>query len=355
MRVLIAAVALFVIAVLAGTTWTLRRALLPVDPHGAEQSFVVADGANLGSVAEQLQDAGLIHAAWAFEGMGRWRDAGADLRAGEYALSPALPPSDILDRLVRGSVLTYPVSIPEGLRADEIALRFEEAGFGTAEEFMALVRDPAFIAELGIEADSLEGYLFPETYRWARGLPLREQIKDMVEQFRSTWEPLAAAAAARNFSQRDTVILASIVEKETGASGERPLIAAVFHNRLGRGMRLETDPTVIYGIQDFDGNLRRVHLEDESNPYNTYRIPALPPGPIANPGAAALQAVVKPETSEALFFVSKNDGTHYFSRTYAEHVRAVDRYQRRGRRRSAAPKAPPTPAVEPAAPDRGTP
>ncbi len=289
----------------------------------------------MSSVASKLQAAGLISTAWAFEGIGRWQDAGADLRAGEYALSPALSPSEILDRLVRGSVQTYPVSIPEGLRAEEIAQRFQDAGFGTVEEFMTLVRDPSFIAELGVEGDSLEGYLFPETYRWARGLPLRDQIQDMVEQFRSTWEPLAAAAAARNFSQRQTVILASIVEKETGASEERPMIAGVFHNRLGRGMRLETDPTVIYGIPNFDGNLRRVHLEDETNPYNTYRIPALPPGPIANPGAAALEAVVRPEKTEALFFVSKNDGTHHFSRTYAEHVRAVDQYQRRGRRRSA--------------------
>ncbi len=287
------------------------------------------DGSTLSGVARDLEEAGLLRRAWAFELLGRWQGRGADLRAGEYLLSAALTPQEILERLVRGAVQTHAFSIPEGLTAVEIAARFEEAELGRTEEFLALARDPAFAAELGVEADSLEGYLFPETYRWARGLPLRELIRDMVEQFHATFAPLAPAALAAELSPHEVVILASIVEKETGAPEERPLIAAVFLNRLERGMRLETDPTVIYGIPDFDGNLRRVHLEDASNPYNTYRIPALPPGPIANPGAAALAAVVQPAEADALFFVSKNDGTHHFSKTYAEHVRAVDRYQRR--------------------------
>jgi UPF0755 protein len=155
----------------------------------------------------------------------------------------------------------------------------------------------------------------------------------MVKQFDRVWETrIAGLARDSALSKNEIVILASIVEKETAASEERPLIASVFLNRLGRGMRLETDPTVIYGIPDFDGNLRKRHLNDASNPYNTYRIPGLPPGAIANPGAEAMFAVVNPDSSEFLYFVSRNDGTHQFSATYREHVNAVNRYQRRRRR-----------------------
>ena len=155
----------------------------------------------------------------------------------------------------------------------------------------------------------------------------------MVKQFDRVWdEQVSGLAAASALSKNEIVILASIVEKETAAPEERPLIASVFLNRLERGMRLETDPTVIYGIPQFDGNLRRKHLEDASNPYNTYRISGLPPGPIANPGSEALRAIVEPESADFLYFVSRNDGTHHFSETYREHVNAVNRYQKRRRR-----------------------
>ena len=154
----------------------------------------------------------------------------------------------------------------------------------------------------------------------------------MVEQFERVWQEIGPLAADSGLDRHEIVTLASIVEKETGAAEERPVIAAVFLNRLKRGMRLETDPTVIYGIANFDGNLRRIHLEDEGNPYNTYRIRALPPGPIASPGRDALRSVLEPADTPYLYFVSRNDGTHSFSRTYAEHVAAVDRFQRRRRR-----------------------
>ncbi len=153
-----------------------------------------------------------------------------------------------------------------------------------------------------------------------------------MSQFLTVWKELEPRAREQKISMKDLVTLASIIEKETGVAEERPLIAAVFLNRMRRGMRLETDPTVIYGIPNFDGNLRRRDLENPDNPYNTYKIPGLPPGPIANPGRGALEAVLAPATVDSLFFVSKNDGTHVFSDTYADHERRVDEYQRRGRK-----------------------
>ncbi len=327
-RVAIPLVVLVLAAAIAGG-FTVRRALTAPKPLAEAEVFEVPEGATLSRVARSLEEAGLVRRAWAFEGLARWREQGRGLRAGEYELSAAMSPAEILGRLARGEVRTHAFSFPEGLTAVEIATRFEEEGWARAEEILALVRDPEVASALGVEGEDLEGYLFPETYRWARGIGPREMIEDLVGQFRIAWAPLAERAAARELSMRAVVVLASIVEKETGAPEERPRIAAVFLNRLAKGMRLETDPAVIYGIADFDGNLRRVHLEDESNPYNTYRIPGLPPGPIANPGEAALRAVIEPaEGEQALFFVSKNDGTHHFSRTYAEHARAVDRYQR---------------------------
>ena len=327
-RALLPLLAVLVAALVAGG-FTLRHALTAPKQSAETVVFDVPEGATLSRVARSLQQAGLVRRAWAFESLARWRKQGGALRAGEYELSAVQSPAEILDRLARGQVRTHPFSFPEGLTAAEIAARFEEAGLAEAEEILDLVDDPALADALRVQGDDLEGYLFPETYRWARGIGARAMIEDLVEQFRLAWAPLAERAEAQGLSMREVVILASIVEKETAAPEERPRIAAVFLNRLARGMRLETDPAVIYGIPDFDGNLRRVHLEDASNPYNTYQIPGLPPGPIANPGAAALRAVVEPaEDEESLFFVSKNDGTHHFSRTYPEHARAVDRYQR---------------------------
>ena len=190
--------------------------------------------------------------------------------------------------------------------------------------------DPASPARYGVEGPGLEGYLFPETYQLAKGLAAEEVVGALVAQFRARLDRLRGGLRARGLWMRQAVTLASLVEKETGAPHERPLIAGVFLNRLRLGMRLETDPSVIYGIAGFDGNLTRAHLEDESNPYNTYRIAALPPGPIANPGAEALRAVAQPAATDSLYFVSRNDGTHAFSKSYAEHVGNVRRYQLRG-------------------------
>jgi len=316
-------------ATLGGLAWW-RRALSPAGlPDAPARVFVVERGDSLAAVVHGLEDEGLVRSARALSWWARLRGWEGRLRAGEYELSPALPATGVLEEIARGRVRTYELVVPEGWRARDIAERLEKRGLARADAFLSVVNDPQLAAELGVEGDDLEGYLFPETYRLSRGLPAREIARAMVEQFHGAWRQIAPAAHRSDLSMREVVILASIVEKETGAPEERPLIAAVFLNRLERGMRLQTDPSVIYGIQDFDGNITRDHLEDADNPYNTYRHGGLPPGPIASPGLDALRAVVEPADSDYLYFVSMGDGTHAFSRTYREHVKAVNRYQRR--------------------------
>jgi len=334
--VAVAAVAGLLVVVAAGAVLWVEHQLGPAEPSAEAAEpvlFEVPSGAALGRVAAELEAADLVRDARAFTWLARLRGESARLHAGEYELSPADSSREILDTLVAGRVVTWEVVLPEGLRARQVATRLEEAGLADAEAFLELALDPETAADLGVAGPTLEGYLFPETYRLPRGLPPRAVAQALVGEFLAAWEEIAPRAAERGLGMRETVTLASIVEKETGAPDERPLIAGVFWNRLRRGMRLESDPTVIYGIPDFDGNLRRVHLEDPDNAYNTYRIPGLPPGPIANPGRASLRAVVDPADTDYLFFVSRNDGTHVFSRTYREHAGAVDRYQRRGRSR----------------------
>ena len=206
-------------------------------------------------------------------------------------------------------------------------------GLANAADFMSAVNSAELAAEFGVPTSRLEGYLYPDTYQLPRGLPAGQIVRLMLKQFDRVWsKEIEEFASTSKLSRNEIVILASIVEKETASPSERPLIASVFLNRLARRMRLETDPTVIYGIPDFDGNLRKKDLKNDKNPYNTYRIPGLPPGPIANPGLDALRAVVKPDESEYLYFVSRNDGTHHFSVSYREHTNAVNRYQKRRQR-----------------------
>jgi UPF0755 protein len=330
-RAIAVTVALVVLGLLgaAAVAQSLRWALSPALASAPPVIFDVRPGASLGEVARDLESRGLIRNAVGFKLLARYRELDGALQVGEYEISAELAPGEILARIVEGRVVVYEVVIPEGLTASQIALRVEAAGLASAADFSAFASDPESAGSLGIEGSNLEGYLFPETYRLPRGLGAREVAKVFVDQFFQVWREIEPEAQRQKLSMLEVVTLASIVEKETAAPEERPLIASVFRNRLKRGMRLETDPTVIYGIPDFDGNLRRRDLENAENPYNTYQIPGLPPGPIANPGADALRAVVNPAKSEYLFFVSRNDGTHFFSKTYAEHDRAVDRYQRK--------------------------
>jgi UPF0755 protein len=334
-RLAIAALVLALAA--AGGAWLARRwwelALSAPERGGAAVIAEVPAGASVRAVAAQLERQGAIRDARAFTWLARLEKKDGALHVGEYEIAPGLSAREVLALLVEGRVRLHGVTIPEGLRIEEIAARVSAAGFGSESDYVSLARDAAFARAAGVTGETLEGYLFPETYRFPRGASAKEVITAQLAQFERAWTELAPLAAKCGLSKRDAVILASLIEKETGAPAERPLISAVFHNRLARGMRLETDPSVIYGIPDFDGNLRRVHLEDDANAYNTYRIPGLPPGPIASPGAAALRAAVEPTPgADFLFFVARGDGTHEFTKTYREHLSAVTRFQlRRGR------------------------
>lgn len=303
----------------------------PADPQGKDRLFVVQKGWTLKDAATALEQQRIIRSRSLFRLWARMQDAGRGIRAGEYRLGPHMTPVQILDRLTRGAVVTHGVTVPEGYTAEQIASLLEQRDWGTKKDFMALFEDRAFLEAHDLPGPTLEGYLYPDTYQFARGIPVRRIAETMIQRFWQVFEPLRSRAAQQGLSLQEVVTLASIVEKETGRADERPLIASVFLNRLKRGMRLESDPTVIYGIEGFDGNLTRKDLRTRT-PYNTYRIRGLPPGPIANPGEAALRAVLYPADTDYLFFVSRNNGSHQFSKTLAEHNRAVYKFQKQGKR-----------------------
>ena len=301
----------------------------PLDPEGSVRIFVVPEGWTLKDVALELEQKEIIRSKSAFRVLARARGDGRQIRAGEYNLGPHMSPESILERLTKGEVITHAVTIPEGYTAEQIGFLLEKNGMAEKKAFMALFNDKSFIEEHNLPGPTLEGYLYPDTYQFARGVTARRIAETMILRFWDVFEPLKERAALREMCIRDVVTLASIVEKETGRADERPIIASVFLNRLKRGMRLETDPTVIYGINNFNGNLTKKDLRTKT-PYNTYRIKGLPPGPIANPGKESLRAVLYPSDTDFLFFVSRNDGSHHFSKTLSEHNRAVKKYQIRG-------------------------
>lgn len=293
----------------------------------AEHVLTIPTGQPLAATAEVLQQRQLISSAFKFRMLARLEGYDRRLKAGEYILSPSMSPRDILERMAKGLVRLHRLTVPEGFTISQIAAQVEKAELAPATDIVQRAKDPAYARAQGIDAPSLEGYLFPETYFFPRTVTPDGIIAAMLHAFRSAFSPeWERRAAELGFTVHEAVTLASIIEKETGDPSERSLISSVFHNRLKRGMRLETDPTVIYGIANFDGNLTRKHLETPT-PFNTYIIRGLPPGPIASPGKDALKAALYPAQTDYIFFVSKNNGTHYFSTSLADHNRAVQLYQ----------------------------
>jgi UPF0755 protein len=328
----LAALAVVLLVVAGGAGWWMwNRVATPYagfDPAGV---FVeIPPGAGVSTIAHRLADAGVVADPWTFRVAARLSGEERRLQAGEYHFAAAATPADVVARLARGDVYTRPVTFPEGLTIEEMADVFERAGLGTRAAFLDATAETSLVAEFDPEAVSLEGYLFPDTYALPRRASAPEVVQAMVNGFRQAFDaPLRAAARARGVSVRDVVTLASLIEKETAAAHERELVSAVYHNRLRAGMPLQADPTVIYAMRlagTWNGNIRRSDLQMDS-PYNTYRYRGLPPGPIAAPGRAALAAALAPADIDYLYFVSRNDGTHVFATTLAEHNRNVVRWQ----------------------------
>jgi len=299
------------------------RPVLPQQP----KIISIQKGQSFNQIAKKLEREGIVSSAFNLKILATLRGDARHIQAGDFNFAAASRPGRVLDRLIQGDTLRLRVTLPEGLTAVQIAERLAQAGYTDHEEFLRLAMDPAFAQKLGIDAPSLEGYLFPETYRFGVNLPSRHLLRFMVDQFnKHLSKDLLEKAETQGLSLHQVVTLASIIQKETAKRSEMPIISAVFHNRLKRNMPLQADPTVIYGIENFNGNLTRRDLRTHT-PYNTYTQRGLPAGPIANPGARALQAATSPANVPYLYFVSRGNGSHQFSRTLREHNNAVRQFQ----------------------------
>ncbi len=318
-----------VMAVAAGLFFELQIfASTPADKSASEPVLVnVRPGQTLNSTADILYRENIIKNSMKFVLIARIKGYDKRLKAGEYLLSAAMTPLQLLDIMVRGAVKLYKLTVPEGYNLYQIAELVSTAGLGTEMDFIQAATDTARVRQNGLEGETFEGYLFPDTYFFPREVTIEGIIAAMVKRFWSVFVPeWQARAKELGMTVHQVVTLASIIEKETGASFERPIISSVFHNRLKKKMRLESDPTVIYGIKNFDGNLTRKHLTTLT-PYNTYKIGGLPIGPIANPGGASLEAALHPDETKYIYFVSRKDSTHQFSTNLKQHNLAVRKYQ----------------------------
>jgi UPF0755 protein len=296
----------------------------------AEVFVEVPPGAPTGDIANRLAGAGVVTNALTFRLAVRMAQADRHLKAGEYRFADPATPDQIVARISRGDTYSKALTFPEGLTVFEMAGIFEKSGMGTADDFIHAAGTVSLVSDLDPGAASLEGYLFPSTYSLPRRAGADGTVRAMVKEFRKV---LGTEPLPDGMTVRQLVTLASIVEKETAQSAERPQIAGVYKNRLRIHMALQCDPTVVYALMlrgKWDGNIRKEDLSMDS-PYNTYRYPGLPPGPIASPGKASLTAARHPADVPYLYFVSRNDGTHVFASTLAEHNRNVQLYQGKGR------------------------
>lgn len=327
-----------------------RAASVPMSTSDHEVIFEVKPGESLGRVALRLSDKNLIGDPKMFKWMAKLKGQGSKLRVGEYSLRANMTGSEILDVLSSGVSLKRVFTVPEGYNRYEIAAIFERSELGPSQSFLKASEDQILAKKLlGESLSSLEGYLYPETYHFTKFTSAEEVVSTMVKRFLQEYDSISQGANSQGTNSQgvnkysldkdrplyiktrhQVVTLASVIEKETGAPEERPLIASVFHNRLQKGMKLQSDPTIIYGILDLTKQItKNITRKDLQTPtrYNTYTVPALPYGPISNPGKDALAATLQPAKSDYLYFVSRNDGTHIFSKDYEAHNQAVRRFQ----------------------------
>jgi len=334
LRVLGLVVGALLVLLLAGALalwWQYRTFTATSFGPPGERDVEVPAGSSLTAVARSLEGAGVVSDGMRFFLFARLQRAERKIKRGEYAFAGPLTPAQVLEMLVQGKVKTYRITVPEGLRLDEIAPLFAQAGVADAAKFLAAAHDRALLHRLGIEGSSAEGFLFPDTYVEPKGRAEAAILEEMVAHFRAAYaQAKAQADPAVHLTELQAVTLASIIEKETGAPEERPHISCVFHNRLRIGMPLQTDPTVIYAhilaTGSFDGNITKAMLL-QPHPYNTYTVAGLPPGPIANPGQASLNAALHPTACADLYFVSRGDGHSIFSGDLGSHNANVQRYQ----------------------------
>ena len=329
-KILVALFSLMILSVFVGYQYLDDEFNRPANPKADETMRIhIRPGMSFAQILELLEKSNVIRNPGLFRLQARFRGGAKNFQAGVYALKASMPPREIYRYLSEGRVVQRTITIPEGYNIREIARTIQRAKLTSAGEILRISRDPSFLRELNIAAASLEGYLFPDTYHFPVGSPAKKILSFMVRTMRRKFSPaLRKQAKKTGFTIHQALTLASIIEKETSLSNERPLIAAVFINRLKRKMRLQSDPTVIYGLPQFDGNITKNDLRYDS-PYNTYLHRGLPPGPIASPGLESIKSALNPAKVKYLYFVATKNGGHQFSRTYREHRRAVNRYQRR--------------------------
>ena len=323
------ALLLILVATLTGVAF-FRYATSPVARLTVTKIVDIPKGAGFFRITEIMNDAGLVANRPFFWLLAIGKGATRYIRAGEYEFTGSQSPSEIIDKLVRGEIKSYTLMLPEDITVNDVAKRLLADKLINEKEFMALAVDREFLGSLGIEAESIEGYLFPETYQFDRSMTTREVIRIIVRQFWKKITPdMRNRAEKIGLTLNEWLTLASIIGKESGNKEEKPLISAVFHNRLKRGMKLQSDPTAVFHLEQAGTPVKTVlrsHLKNNT-PYNTYMIDGLPPGPIANPGIDSLRAALYPAHVNYLYFVSKQDGSHQFSASLDEHNQAISKYQ----------------------------
>ncbi|WP_298438511.1 endolytic transglycosylase MltG [Geobacter sp.] len=309
----------------------LRFALFLTLPAGNGTNVRIIDlekGYTPRRIADELERAGIVSSSRLFVIYTRLSGNAGRLQAGEYRFSDAMRPAEILRRMVSGEVYAQRFTVPEGYSIYQVAELLGERRIFDRDAFLRAATDPRLLASLDIDGTSVEGYLFPSTYNVTKKMDEAALIRTMVAHGDKVYaERFAAEARRLGISRRQITILASLIEKEAVSPAERPLISSVFHNRLRKGMRLQSDPTAVYGIRAFGGNVTKQDIE-RATPYNTYLISGLPPGPIGNPSEGAIEAALHPAQTAYLYFVAKGDGTHHFSATLDEHNAAVRTYLR---------------------------
>jgi UPF0755 protein len=324
--------ALFALALVVTALWIAYQVYQPYQAYPGDETFVVIPrGAAPAAIGETLEANGVVRSAYVFRWYVRVLQPSRSLKAGEYRFDRPMSVAEVAEKIQEGRVYYLRFTVPEGRDLFEVTSQLVQQGFGTAEGFQAAFRRTEWIEDLDPAATDLEGYLFPSTYFVQRHTSESEVVRQMIDAFKRNWTPEHQERARElNMSVRDVITMASLVEKEARIPDERPLISAVFHNRLRLNMRLGCDPTVVYAAKlagRWNGVINMSDLRYES-PYNTYLVTGLPPGPIASPGLRSIHAALHPVESDYLYFVSRNDGSHVFSRNYADHRRAVNQYQR---------------------------